>query len=289
MDRERRRGRFVVHLLLSLVWLGLAGAGAPYYRLGPEARLHHPWHPFLKPNGSVGLAYGYLGTALLLLLLAYSARKRWRLLARLGALRKWLSVHIACGLLGPAFITLHAGFKFQGAIAIGYWAMICVMLSGFVGFYIYRQLPRALAGHASESELLQSEIDSLDRELGERYGLGPDDLDALRRASGADRAATLGPLAALCFLAIQDLSFALGLRRVRHRALRRFGRRDTRRLRALVRRRVLVERRRAFLRQTESAFAYWHAIHKPFAILLYSMMALHVAVAIWLGYAWAWE
>lgn len=279
---------YVVHLVLSLAWLGLVVAGSPYYRLAPDARLQHPWHPFLKPNGTIGLAYGYLGSAMLLLLFLYSVRKRWRFLSRLGVLRKWLAAHITCGLLGPGFITLHAGFKFQGAIAVGYWSMICVMLSGFVGYYIYRQIPRAIAGHANESELLQAEIRGLDDELGERFGLGPKELEALRKAAGADRAGQLGPLAALFFLVGQDLAFALGLRRVRHPGLRQFGRRDTHRLRALVRRRVLVERRRAFLRQTESLFGYWHAIHKPFAIVLYLMMGLHIAVAIWLGYAWAW-
>jgi cytochrome b561 len=49
-----------------------------------------------------------------------------------------------------------------------------------------------------------------------------------------------------------------------------------------------VERRLAFLRQTEALFGYWHAIHKPFAIVLYLMVGVHIGVAIWLGYAWAW-
>jgi hypothetical protein len=288
-NRAHRR-RLVVHAALALSWLALAAAGWPYYRLAPEARLHHPWHAVLKPNGTLGLAYGYAGTAFLLLLLLYSIRKRWRPLAKLGALRRWLSVHIACGLLGPAFITLHAGFRVHGAIAIGYWAMMCVMLSGFVGFYLYRQMPRVLTGHASESEALRAEIDSIDGELAARFDLGPADIEALRRASGADRAATLGLLGSLGFLLVQDFAFALGLRRVpRGLGLRRRGRRDMHRLRELVRQRIVVERRHAFLRQTDALFSYWHAIHKPFATVLYLMMALHIGVAIWLGYAWAWK
>lgn len=287
---KSRPGRvpYVVHFVLSFVWLALVVAGSPYYRLAPEARLHHPWHPLLKPNGTIGLTYAYAGTALLSLLLLYSVRKRWRPLARLGALSRWLAVHITCGLLGPGFVTLHAGFKIQGLIAVGYWSMICVMLSGFVGYYIYRQIPRALAGHLNESELLQAEIHGLDHELAERYGLGPEDLEVLRRASGAERATRLGPLGALFFLVGQDLSLGLGLRRLRQPGRRRVGRREARRLRALVRQRVIVERRRAFLRQTESLFGYWHTIHKPFAILQYLMIGVHIGVAIWLGYAWAW-
>src|SRR5512143_1604262 len=108
--------------------------------------------------------------------------------------------------------------------------MICVMLSGFVGYYIYRQIPRAIAGRANESELLQAEIRALDTELAERFGLGPEDLEVLHRASGADRAAKLGPFGALLFLVVQDLGLALGLRRLRQPGRRRLGRRDTRRL-----------------------------------------------------------
>jgi hypothetical protein len=284
----RRRFPWGVHALLAAGWLALTAAGWTYYRLAPGARLHHPLHPRLKPDGTAGLAYAYVGTALLLGLFAYSLRKRWQVLRRLGLLRNWLAVHIACGILGPALITLHSGFKVQGLIAVGYWAMMCVMVSGFVGFYIYRQIPHITAGHATEAELLRVEVDSLNKELVERFGLGPEDLARLRRASGADRAARLGPLASLAFLLEQDIALAFGLRKLQHTGVRRYGRAEMRRLRGLVRQHVVVERRLAFLRQTEALFGYWHAIHKPFAIVLYLMVGVHIGVAIWLGYAWAW-
>jgi hypothetical protein len=288
----RRRRRTAAQLLPITVfaagWLALVAVGAPYYRLEMAARLQHPWHVVLKPSGAVGLAYGYLGTFFLILLLAYSVRKRVRALSRLGVLRRWLDVHILCGLMGPAFISLHAGFRIHGLVAVGYWSMLTVMTSGFVGYYLYRQIPRRLAVHANESELLRVEIDALDAELGRRFGLSADELEALRRAAGADRAASMGPFASLAFLLVQDLRFTLGLWRLRRSGVRRRGRADTRRMRALVRRRVVVERRRAFLGQTETMFGYWHAFHKPFAIVLYAMMATHIGVAVWLGYAWAW-
>jgi len=190
--------------------------------------------------------------------------------------------------MGPAFITLHAGFRIHGVIAVGYWAMMAVMASGFVGFYLYSQLPRAISAQADQSELLNAEIHGIDGELAERFGLAENDLLRLRRASGADRAARMGTLASLFFLLSQDLGMALGMRRLRHGGVRRFGKAETHRLRELVRRRVLVERRRAFLRQTEALFGYWHTIHKPFAIILYVLMLVHIGIAVWLGYAWAW-
>jgi hypothetical protein len=33
-------------------------------------------------------------------------------------------------------------------------------------------------------------------------------------------------------------------------------------------------------------FHYWHVLHKPFALVMYLFMAVHVAVAVMTGYAW---
>ena len=280
--RRRSWLPLLVTVLGLALWAVLAGAGAPYYRIAPAERLHHPWHSVLKPNGTAGLAYGYTGFLLLLVLVSYSARKRWRFLSRLGRLRRWLNVHIFCGILGPAFITMHAGFRFHGLIAIGYWSMIGVMLSGFVGYYLYSQVPRALSGATLAADALDDEIQALDAELVERYGMSAAQLAAVRRAAGVDRAPHSRPLAGLFFLLWHDA--VLGLQRTPvagHGA-------GARQMRALVRQRLRVERRRAFLRHTETLFGYWHAIHKPFAILLFLMLAVHIGIAIWLGYAWAW-
>ncbi len=285
---RRQRTPFLIDAVLIAGWFALALLGSSYYRLAPEARLHHAWHALLKPSGVVGLAYGYLGTAFILLLLGYSLRKRWRRLRQLGALRRWLDVHITFGLLGPGFITLHAGFRIHGAIAIGYWAMIGVMASGFVGYYLYRQLPKLIAGQTDQSELLRVETDALDQELREHFGLDAKEIEALRRAAGVERAAQLGALGSLGFLIGQDLRFALGMWRYGGLGRRRYPRAEAARLRGLVRSRILVERRRAFLRQSEALFGYWHTIHKPFAIVLYVMMTVHIAIAVWLGYAWVW-
>jgi hypothetical protein len=287
--RARRRSpRPIVHVVLALVWTSLLAAGWSYYRLPLLERVHHPAHAALKPNGTIGLAYGYLGTAFLLGIFAYSIRKRVRFLRPLGALRKWLHVHIAFGLLGPAFITLHSGFKVQGAIAIGYWAMIAVMVSGFLGYYLYRQIPRAAAGRANESELLAAEIAALDRELVQRYGFTERELEVLHRRSGADRVARLGAWSGLGFALRQDLGMLLGRRVPAGLSRHPHGRTEARHLRSLVARHVVVERRRALLRHMEAAFGYWHTIHKPFAVVLYVLLAVHVGVAVWLGYAWVW-
>jgi len=279
--------RYTIYAISGAAWLCLFYYGLPYYRLGLAARLHSPAHSLLRPTGQIGLLYGYIGTVFVLMLFLYSIRKRVRVLAGLGSLGRWLNVHTFCGVAGPAMITLHSSLKVTGAIAIGYWAMIGVMLSGFVGYYLLRQVGGALAEADDEAESLARELERLDQELVERFGFTPADLDTLRRRSGADRAAQMGALHSLFYLMGQDLLAlldALGLI-PRHAALRRLTRLEARRVRGMMRRHMLMERRRAFLRQTGALFHYWHAIHRPFTIVLFLMVAIHIGIAVWLGYA----
>ena len=287
----RRRALPVTLSMLVLGWLFLLRRGWPYYRLDMGARVQSEWHDALKPSGDVGLLYGYIGAACLFLLLTYSIHKRVRFLQRLWRVGRTLDFHILCGFGGPAFVTLHAGFRFGGAIAIGYWAMICVMVSGCIGFYLYRKIAHALSHNVGEQRLLQNEAVLLDRELSEQYHLTPAYLDELRHVAGADRAARMGVFRSLFFLVAQDLTLGMRLAWMhrRHPELRNLGHEEQRRLRQLLRQRVILARRDAFLRQVRTLFGYWHAFHKPFAIVLYIAIALHVGVAVWLGYAWAWS
>lgn len=279
--------RIVLYAGAIALWGSMALNGLSYYRLGLADRMRSAEHAALKPSGSLGLLYAYVGTALVLLLLLYSVRKRVPALHGLGKLNRWLNVHIFFGIAGPAMITLHAGFRATGAIAVGYWAMMGVMLSGFVGFFLLRQVRGALSETDDDALVLDAEILALDCELAERYGFGPEDLDRLYDRASLERSDRMGLLSTLVYLlgqSVRDGADAIGVwpRRI---AARRLSRRESRRLRSLLRQRSSVARRRAFLRQTSALFHYWHAVHKPFTIVLFLMMGVHIGVAIWLGYA----
>ena len=48
--------------------------------------------------------------------------------------------------MGPVLVTLHTAFKFNGIVSIAYWSMVLVVLSGFVGRYLYVRVPKTLRG-----------------------------------------------------------------------------------------------------------------------------------------------
>jgi len=151
-------GCFTLITVILLAWHGLS-----YYILGIEERFFHAGHIALKPSGTWGHGYGIIGSALMLIGVAlYMTRKRIRSLARLGALRHWLEFHIFLCTLGPFLVLFHTSFKFGGLVAISFWSMVAVFLSGIIGRFIYIQIPRTIEGR----EMTLTEIRQIAAETG---------------------------------------------------------------------------------------------------------------------------
>ncbi len=55
---------------------------------------------------------------------------------------------------------------------------------------------------------------------------------------------------------------------------------------ALAKESSLLERRIAQVDSMNEMFHYWHIFHKPFAVVMYVIMVLHVGVAVAFGYRW---
>ena len=154
----------VLYLAAAVVIVSAAIRGWSYY-LSPYAdRPRLEDYRLLKPGGTRGHGYGAIGSLLLVLLLLYSVRKRWRRLEAWGSPAQWLQVHICFGIVGPLLIILHTTLKVQGLVAVSFWSMIAVALSGIFGRWLYLQIPRNLAGQ----ELSRQEIGELERELAAR-------------------------------------------------------------------------------------------------------------------------
>ena len=100
-----------------------------------------------------GLSLGILGFILMLMTeILYSLRKRSRL-ARWGRMSHWLEFHIFTGLVGPYMVLLHTSWKFNGLAGVITLFTIVIVISGFIGRYIYTRIPRTADGVEIESEL----------------------------------------------------------------------------------------------------------------------------------------
>ncbi len=87
-----------------------------------------------------GHTIGIIGFILMLLTeTLYSLRKRTRS-ANWGRMSSWLQFHIFTGLVGPYMVLLHTSWKFNGLAGITTLFTVVIVISGFVGRYIYTRI-----------------------------------------------------------------------------------------------------------------------------------------------------
>lgn len=275
----------LLYSLTVAATLYLAGYGFEYYALDLQDRPHHELHEKWKPSGLIGQGAGIVGSALMLILLLYSARKRLRFMQQgWGDIRYWLNYHIWMGITGPVLVIFHTTFKFGGIVAVSFWSMMAVALSGVLGRYIYVQIPRSLSGDELSSAELQELEEHYRRQLSSEASGNAVALSILDSFLKWNSQVSGGLLTWLK----RDLSATIRYRRLKRQLQTDAGLSsgDAKRLVRLAKRRALLERRVAFLGHARKLLHHWHVFHKPFAIIMLVIMVVHVAVAIFLGYTW---
>jgi hypothetical protein len=122
------------------------------------------WTRAIPPAGALfGHLLGILGFILMLMTeTLYSIRKHSRS-ARWGSMASWLQFHIFTGLVGPYMVLLHSSWKFNGLAGATTLLTILIVISGFIGRYIYTQIPRTLDGVEIETSSGQSQASGLAR------------------------------------------------------------------------------------------------------------------------------
>jgi len=273
-------------LLLSAVaiaalaaWVLIRLDGWTYYTTPLRVRGYVAPHRVLKPSGVVAHPLGVVGLLLLTVPVIYAVRKRWPRLARTGSLRGWLEVHIFCGIVGPVLITFHASFKFNGIISVAYWSMVAVVASGFVGRYLFVRIPKSIRGVELTHDEIRERTERLTREL-DASSLRPGLLERVRQIEQELEPLAIGSVLGPAVVRVR-------LRRMRGE-LRRAGvdRRLVAGVTAAIGERVLLLRKLAYLNRTKRLFAMWHVFHQPLVYVMFAIAAVHVGVAVYLGYSW---
>lgn len=285
METGRSRIHHVVLAVFTLAVAGLVGwtiwNGFDFFTTTMAERPHHPDFRGFRPAGSVGHGVGILGSLMIVLLLLYSLRKRLRMLQKAGELRIWLRYHIFLGVAGPLLITLHTAFKVGGLVAISYWSMVAVALSGFFGRYLYQQIPRNLLGETLGVEEIEARNESLLVELSTAHAMDDRAAAILEDIALRKLEHRAAPMALLMLPFLNSL-----LARQLQRWSVRYLEGDRAAAAKLAKVWVLQTRRLRLFHLIRDLFHYWHVFHKPFAFIMILVMMVHVAVAVALGYVW---
>jgi hypothetical protein len=279
-----------VFAVIGLMLLGSALASS-YYLAPLSEKVRSPLHPWLRPSGYVGQTAGILAVLIFIFLWLYPLRKKFRWLEWTGVMSKWLDVHVSLALIIPFLGAIHAAWKFEGLIGLGYWSMIVVCLSGVVGRYLYVHIPRGATGMELTAEEISTERRELIAAVAANSGLPMAQVEAVLRSDPVPIEGA-GFLKTLALMVQDDL-----VRRRAGRALRRLVKRTAgaklshtavNEVVKLASREMALTQQARMLAATQRIFRFWHVAHRPFAMAALVAVLVHVGVVVGLGMTWFW-
>jgi hypothetical protein len=270
--------------LSTLAIIGLSVAilvgldGWEYYGAPLSERSFLVANRWLRPSAPVGHALGIGGFLMMLVPVIYSIRKKVKRFRDFGRIQTWLEVHIFSGIVGPAMVTFHTSFKFNGIVSVAYWSMVAVVLSGFVGRYLYVRIPKTIRGQ----ELTQAELDQRARELSERLAEAALPAPTLAAIEGFEQRVQPSPRPSYLSLFVGERRMQRELKQLRRGGADRAQLHDA--AIQLIAERATLRRRIAYLKKTKVLFDAWHVFHMPLVYVMFVIVAAHVAVTLYMGY-----
>ena len=223
-----------------------------------------------------GHTLGIIGFLLMLMTeTLYTLRKRSRS-ARWGRLSSWLQFHIVTGLVGPFMVLLHSSWKFNGLAGIVLLMTGIIVISGFIGRYIYTAIPRSADGLELESGEIQSQINALEAEINARMEEQP------RMSGGAQKSSTMAAMFSSRMMS--NPSGGLANRISMWTTQRKTDpqvRAQIADINKLAHRYKTLERQRASMARARRLMALWHTLHVPLGLALFAAAFIHIGAAIY--------
>ncbi len=237
-----------------------------------------------RAGDELAVQCGLIGTGFMIIAAIYPMFRRVRAFRWLASNTMWFDFHLMAGTIGPMFVALHSAGRLGTWVDVALWTMVIVAVSGFIGRYLYTQVPELSSGR---------ELEELDhqRAFAHHRGINPVAMAAIDRelTDHAQRAARVahhgGFLWALGWLLFEDLRRPV--RRLRRSSrLRRLGvaRRDRKDLVTRAGRMVLIQRSAVIAPKAALLLHSWKKVHVPFTVLLTVSSVAHI----WVSWDRAW-
>lgn len=227
---------------------------------------------------------------MMLLLLLYPMRKRFRSMDKWLTTKFWFRVHMVFGVLGPVLIMMHSSFhigSLNGQVAL--YSMLLVAFSGLVGRYFYTRVHYGLYGQKATFSSLQMDSKELKKKLGLLFELQPRAKEMLKQYEQQVMEAPIGTIAsAWHWVKMRFMSARIyptvkrdlneKLLAVAH--LKGWDKAKLRRKQLKICRMLLAHRKIVRhileLHFYERLFAIWHMLHIPLTITMVVTGFVHV-------------
>jgi hypothetical protein len=244
----------------------------------------------LTAESGLGYSLGIAGVVATVALLTYPLRKRLKFMRNWGATATWFHFHMLLGILAPALILAHSGFRI-GSLnsSIALFSMLVVAASGVIGRYIYVRIHFGLYGARATVEELRAAVGDEEGRIGTMLSFSP----SLRKRLVEFAARALAPQTNVFLAAGRVLLIGVWIQWVRFAAflvLSRDMRREAKRSGWSPKaRRQITKNTRMFIagylgsiRKTvqftlyERFFSLWHVLHIPLFFMLLIATSVHI-------------
>ena len=229
-------------------------------------------------GSQLALTCGYLGTALMVLSMAYLLQRRFGWFHRTATNQFWLDVHLMTGTIGPLFIVLHSALRLTSWVSIPFWSMVCVVISGVLGRYLYTLVPSLTSKH----DLAVLSHRRAITDLAAAHPAAGDYADRVLdgEARRSDAAWQIGLVPLLAWVLADDVRRIWARRRDRRALARLAPRRVARSIARRIDQIVVFERRAELAPRGKALLRSWKRVHVPFSVVLLATMLAHIAIAL---------
>jgi len=231
----------------------------------------------------LGYWFGIVGLSCMVSTLIYVVRNRFETETRyLGGKYFWFSFHNALGVLGPALIFVHGNLLFGKWPAIGVWASLFVVASGFLGQYLASQLPGKEYRNKRDRLDLDRALNQLSQGWGEHTrSINMANLMAqMEQAKAVKNLENMGTFRFVWALVVDDVRRNLNLIRVWFKSRSMKNKAVRKQTYQMLKERSILERQERFYRTAGRLVSQWRLFHIFFSIGLFLLAFLHVLVVI---------
>lgn len=244
----------------------------------------------LTPVSGTGYWLGIIGGGLMLLLLLYPLRKRFRSLEAIGSVTFWFNAHMVLGVLGPVLVMWHANFQL-GSINCGVAliTMVVVTISGVFGRFLHSKINFGLYGRKAQAQEVLADADELRGFLGSDAAIADSMVAQMNAFAQVATSSARGVLAALVLLPLINWRGSIVRMRLIARARHVIAVEGKRRNRSkkvqrqqldgatdFVTQHIGAAKRAATFAMYERLFRLWHVFHLPLYFLLVIVAIVHV-------------
>ncbi len=220
---------------------------------------------------------GAIGTSLMIIAAIYPIFRRIKAFRWIASNTMWFDFHLMAGTVGPMFIALHSALRLDTWVSAAFWTMVIVVVSGFLGRYLYTQVPEMSSG----VELEQLDHERAFQAARSRNPVPMAEIDrelALAVGRAQNVARSLSVLRALTWLFTEDIG--AGFRTLARRGrLKQLGVTDRRLRKDLARRAarmIVITRRQVVAPKAQLLLHSWKKVHVPFTVMLTAIGAAHI-------------